>query len=346
MPIPTTITDLSQTAASNYPQGSDSPATLDDTQRAHGSFIAQLRDGKGFTNPIAVASASTVDIGGQNSQFVEISGTTTITSLGTTYNGPRFLRFTGALILTHNSTTLNLPSGANVTTTAGYTCLAVPNQALTGWNIYGLGVSATTAKTDAVQTFTAAQRSSISSLTDGATITPDFSLSNTFQVQLGGNRTLGTPTNLAANQTGSISVFQDKTGSRTLAYAWPYVWAGGTAPALTTAGASEDQLVYQVAVHTSSTATLSIATPCIVTMTAHGFVHGQRCQIATTGALPTGLAVSTTYFIEVIDANSFYLCTTRANVAAGTRIATSGSQSGTHTLTGTTIRLALNKAFA
>lgn len=45
MPIPTLITDLSTTASSNSPAGSDSPATLDDIQRAHASFIAQLRDG-------------------------------------------------------------------------------------------------------------------------------------------------------------------------------------------------------------------------------------------------------------------------------------------------------------
>lgn len=44
MPVPTAITDLSTVAASNYPQGSDSPSTLDDVQRAHGSFIAKLRD--------------------------------------------------------------------------------------------------------------------------------------------------------------------------------------------------------------------------------------------------------------------------------------------------------------
>ena len=44
MPIPTLITDLSTTAASNYPAGSDSPANLDDVQRAHAAFIAQLRD--------------------------------------------------------------------------------------------------------------------------------------------------------------------------------------------------------------------------------------------------------------------------------------------------------------
>lgn len=44
MPIPTLITDLSTTAASNFPQGTDSPASIDDVQRAHASFIAKLRD--------------------------------------------------------------------------------------------------------------------------------------------------------------------------------------------------------------------------------------------------------------------------------------------------------------
>lgn len=44
MPLPTSIGDLSTTAALNYPAGTDSPATLDDVQRAHGAFIAKIRD--------------------------------------------------------------------------------------------------------------------------------------------------------------------------------------------------------------------------------------------------------------------------------------------------------------
>lgn len=44
MATPTLITELSTTAAANAPAGSDSPSTLDDIQRAHASFIAQLRD--------------------------------------------------------------------------------------------------------------------------------------------------------------------------------------------------------------------------------------------------------------------------------------------------------------
>lgn len=44
MPLPSTIDDLSTTAALNYPAGTDAPSVLDDTQRAHAAFIAQLRD--------------------------------------------------------------------------------------------------------------------------------------------------------------------------------------------------------------------------------------------------------------------------------------------------------------
>jgi hypothetical protein len=52
MPAPALITDLSRVAASNSPAGSEAPSVLDDVQRAHASFIAQLRDGEGFTAPV------------------------------------------------------------------------------------------------------------------------------------------------------------------------------------------------------------------------------------------------------------------------------------------------------
>ena len=135
MPVPSTISELSQTAGDNYPTGSESPITADNYFRAHAGFIAGLRDGKGFTNPVTLASASTVSIGAQNSMFVEITGTTTITSFGTTYNGPRYLRFTGELTLTHNATTLNLPGASNIPIAAGDTCIAIPNSTGNGWNV-------------------------------------------------------------------------------------------------------------------------------------------------------------------------------------------------------------------
>jgi hypothetical protein len=138
MPVPSSITDLSATIGSNSPAGSDNVfPDLDNFLRAHAGFIAQLRDGKGLSTQVSVASAGTVDLGAQSSMFVEVTGTTTITSFGSTYNGPRFVRFAGALTLTHNATTLILPMGANITTEANQTYLVVPNST-TGWRVFGL----------------------------------------------------------------------------------------------------------------------------------------------------------------------------------------------------------------
>jgi hypothetical protein len=78
----------------------------------------------------------------------------------------------------------------------------------------------------------------------------------------------------------------------------------------------------------AATVTITIASPGVVTMTGHGFLGGERVLIATTGALPTGLAVATIYFVKYIDANTFNLSTT----SGGSNINTSGSQSGAHTL--------------
>jgi hypothetical protein len=91
---------------------------------------------------------------------------------------------------------------------------------------------ADTAKTDVTQSFTAQQRGAITALTDGATITADFSLANNFSVTLGGGRTLANPTNLTAGASGCIWITQDGTGSRTLAYGANWDFSGGTAPTL------------------------------------------------------------------------------------------------------------------
>jgi hypothetical protein len=96
------------------------------------------------------------------------------------------------------------------------------------------------------QTFTKAQRGSISALTDGATITADFAAANNFSVTLGGNRTLANPSNLTAGQSGAIFITQDGTGSRTLAYGSSWDFTGGTAPTLTTTASAVDLLVYTV----------------------------------------------------------------------------------------------------
>ena len=63
MPVPSSINDLSTTAASNSPAGSESPALIDDYLRAFAAFIAALRDGKvnlsgSYADPSWIASLS------------------------------------------------------------------------------------------------------------------------------------------------------------------------------------------------------------------------------------------------------------------------------------------------
>jgi hypothetical protein len=53
-------------------------------------------------------------------------------------------------------------------------------------------------------------------LTDGATIATDASLGNLFRVTLGGNRTLGNPTNAVDGQKITWELIQDGSGNRTI----------------------------------------------------------------------------------------------------------------------------------
>lgn len=69
--------------------------------------------------PVTTASAASIDIGAAASNTVLVSGTASITSLGTIAAGAiRYLRATGAFTLTHNATSLIL-QGANITAAVG-----------------------------------------------------------------------------------------------------------------------------------------------------------------------------------------------------------------------------------
>jgi hypothetical protein len=76
-----------------------------------------------------IASAATTDIGVQNTNFLRVTGNTTITSFGTNYRGPRFLVFEQNITLT-NSSTLVLPGGANLAVTAGDALIVIPGATL------------------------------------------------------------------------------------------------------------------------------------------------------------------------------------------------------------------------
>ena len=101
------------------------------------------------------------------------------------------------------------------------------------------------------QTFTKAQRGSITTLTSATTVTPDFAASNNFTLTLGHNITLANPSNLTAGQSGAIFLVQDSTGSRTASFGSYWDFPSGTAPTLTITASAVDLLVYVVRSTTS-----------------------------------------------------------------------------------------------
>jgi hypothetical protein len=97
-------------------------------------------------------------------------------------------------------------------------------------------------------------------------------------------------------------------------------------------GAAVSRTTYDelwAAIHTQATVTITIATPGVVTWTAHGLSAGDTVRLYTTGALPTGLVANTTYYVIAagLTANAFQLSATEGGAA----INTSGTQSGVHT---------------
>lgn len=87
----------------------------------------------------------------------------------------------------------------------------------------------------------------------------------------------------------------------------------------------------------ASTVTITIATPAVVSWTGHGLTEGSPVVFSTSGALPAGITAGTVYFVgRSPGVNSFNIATSNVNGAAGTFVATSGSQSGTQTATNAT----------
>lgn len=115
MAVPTSITNLSTTASSNSPAGTDSVGTtLDDYLRAiQGILKTTISQGSTIT------AASTITPGDGN--YFEVSGSTGITAIGSTnsWNGREIvLKFSSTPALTHSSN-LILPGSANITCAAG-----------------------------------------------------------------------------------------------------------------------------------------------------------------------------------------------------------------------------------
>jgi hypothetical protein len=153
-------------------------------------------------------------------------------------------------------------------------------------------------------------------------------------------------TNLVGTINAAVSGLVNRLDTGTLTFnTWYHAWAisnGSTSGCVLSLSSSAPTMpsgfTYQKrlgAFHTdithgqTSTVTITIASPGVVTWNAHGLVVGTPVVFSTTGALPTGIVAGTTYFVRNPAANTFEITGAPYDIS----INTSGSQSGTHTAT-------------
>ena len=112
------------------------------------------------------------------------------------------------------------------------------------------------AKTDVAQSYSAAQRGTISALgVQTSTVTLDLATANHFSLTANGNITLANPSNITAGQGGSIVITAN--GSYTTSFGSQWRFATGTAPTMSTVAGKQDRLDYYVVssntIHTVAT---------------------------------------------------------------------------------------------
>jgi hypothetical protein len=80
----------------------------------------------------------------------------------------------------------------------------------------------------------------------------------------------------------------------------------------------------------SATVTITNASPAVITWTNHGLTSDDVVRFTTTGTLPSGLVVGTSYYVIPLTVNTFKVCLASGG-KNGTAINTSSAGSGTHT---------------
>ena len=140
-----------------------------------------------------------------------------------------------------------IDNGASAITTTGTITAGTLTATTITNHIIGTDVQAfdtDTAKLDTAQEWTKTQNFNATTLTDGANISWDASANQVASVTLEANRTLDNPTNMKDGATYILTVKQDETGSRTLAYGTAYKWPGSATPTLSTAASAIDILTF------------------------------------------------------------------------------------------------------
>ena len=161
-------------------------------------------------------------------------------------------------------------------------------------------------------------------------VTDNVAFWNTFANKTNDNTFTGN--NTFSNKVAVGAVTSSDLGyAATVDYANNLVAAGAADASTTTKGLNRMSASSDVVV---GTCTITIASPAVFTINSHGLTQNDSITLATTGALPTGLSVGVTYYVSAtgLTANTFQVSAT----LGGASVNTSGSQSGTHTLTKTT----------
>ena len=125
----------------------------------------------------------------------------------------------------------------------------------------------------------------------------------------------------AVTPTGSIIAYSAPVGAPT-----SWLACDGSAVSRTTYST-----LFTVLCPSIGTFTTTIASPAIITQTAHGLLEAASVYLTTTGALPTGLLANTQYYVKYLTVNTYSLSLTQSLGISGAAINTSGTQSGTHT---------------
>lgn len=204
-----------------------------------GTLTSALNEAPPTTIASSAAPAATA-IGAAAANTVTISGVSTITGFDSIAAGAmRRVVFSGALILTHNATSLILPTGANISTAAGdsaeFLSLGSGN-----WRC----VDYQRANGQPLASTGAADRSAVSVLaTSSGIVNIDHSLGDYFTLALSANVTSITFSNLPGSGKGGSIVIRITQDSSPRTVAWPasFRWEGA-APVVSTGSGAVDLL--------------------------------------------------------------------------------------------------------
>jgi len=177
--------------------------------------------------------------------------------------------------------------------------------------------------------WSAGQSGNFYSLIDAPVVVIDFAKANNFNFILdgeitsnNGGRTLGIPLNIKPGQSGVINVWQpdfSKYGLSTMSYAWCWEFKNGIAPILTKGSFSCDQLIYSVNYHIQSDADAVVFTHSDIVCLSHGLVSGMQVQFYNISG-STNVSENTTYFVYVIDENTFNIYSTMQDLKNGSNV--------------------------